>query len=263
MEYDSRLQPLTEINAESFGFPSLESYMSVVIMGHLFFSLKSILLLPLGLLVVFVVGFTRVYSCSRFPHQVVGSWLLGFFGLLVCMHIVDNYIKFHKMTHDEHTAWMLFIMLGIASNIAFNMENNDSRILNVPKKEFIRVMGDILSSGAKNNDQAKTLMSEMNEENDLTKDIGSRGINPSPRTMLLKEAQRRQVVDGLMKRKKYVKNDSLYHLQKSIEEREKKLKNVALQSTSSTNYKKSDKLYGDEDFFSSTDNDTVYSNHSI
>ena len=94
VEYDIRLQQLTDRNAESYGFPSLESHMSVVIMGHLFLSFKSLLLLPLGLAVVFIVGFSRIYSRSRFPHQIVGSWLSGFVGLQFSMHCC-NRMSFH------------------------------------------------------------------------------------------------------------------------------------------------------------------------
>lgn len=69
--------------------------MSVVIMGHLFLSFKSIWLLPLGAIVVFIIGFSRVYSRSRFPHQIVGSWLAGLVGLMVSMHCCEK-MSFHK-----------------------------------------------------------------------------------------------------------------------------------------------------------------------
>ena len=84
-----------KINTLLYRFPSLESYMSVVIMGHLFLSFKNIWLLPLGAIVVFVIGFSRVYSRSRFPHQIVGSWLAGFVGLLVSMHCCER-MNIHK-----------------------------------------------------------------------------------------------------------------------------------------------------------------------
>ena len=59
-------------------------------MGHLFLSFKSILLLPLGLLTVAVIGFSRVYSRARFPHQIVGSWLTGLIGLILSMHCCER-----------------------------------------------------------------------------------------------------------------------------------------------------------------------------
>ena len=75
-------------------FPSVESYMAVVIMGHLFLSLKSVLLLPLGIVVVFIVGFSRIYSRSRFPHQIMASWFLGFVGLVSSRHCCEK-MSFH------------------------------------------------------------------------------------------------------------------------------------------------------------------------
>jgi hypothetical protein len=65
-------------------------------MGHLFLSFKSILLLPVGLLVIFIIGFSRVYSRSRFPHQIVGSWMFGFIGLVLSMHCCE------KMSLDRY-----------------------------------------------------------------------------------------------------------------------------------------------------------------
>lgn len=76
-------------------FPSLESYMSVVIMAHLFIALKSLILLVLGVVVVFIVGFSRVYSRSRFPHQVMGSWFAGVIGLVFGMHCCEK-MAFHE-----------------------------------------------------------------------------------------------------------------------------------------------------------------------
>jgi hypothetical protein len=69
--------------------------MSVVIMGHLSLGLHSVLFLPLALAVVLVVGFSRVYSRSRFPHQVVGSWLCGLAGLAIGMHCCEQ-MNFHR-----------------------------------------------------------------------------------------------------------------------------------------------------------------------
>jgi membrane-associated phospholipid phosphatase len=95
VEYDSRLQPLTDVNAESFGFPSIESYMSVVIMGHIFIHLKILFLLPLVVLTVIVIGISRIYSRSRFPHQILGSYLLGVIGLQLSINCCEI-IQFHK-----------------------------------------------------------------------------------------------------------------------------------------------------------------------
>ena len=50
------------------------------------------------------------------------------------------------MRDFEHYSCMLFVLLGVFANVALNMENNDSRLLHIPKREFLRVICDILSS---------------------------------------------------------------------------------------------------------------------
>jgi membrane-associated phospholipid phosphatase len=112
-EYDLNLKPTTDLHPDSyayalfalfefilsffffFRFPSLESYMAVVIMGHLFFHLNNIYFLPIALSVVALVGLSRIYSRSRFPHQIIGSYIFGFGGLIVGMECCDR-MSFHK-----------------------------------------------------------------------------------------------------------------------------------------------------------------------
>lgn len=80
-EFDPDLQPLTDANPEVYAFPSLESYMSVVVFGHIFLSTRILLLFPIFAALTALIGFSRIYSRSRFPHQVVASWVLGVLGL--------------------------------------------------------------------------------------------------------------------------------------------------------------------------------------
>jgi membrane-associated protease RseP (regulator of RpoE activity) len=90
VEYDSRLQPTADLGADSFGFPSLETYMAVVITGHLVIHFQSILLFPLAAAIVGVVGISRLYTKSRFPHQIIGSCLLGTIGLFLGLHLCEK-----------------------------------------------------------------------------------------------------------------------------------------------------------------------------
>ena len=96
VEYDIKLQPLCDLGDESFGFPSLESYMSIVIIGHFFVTFSNniifiVLWIPTSTAIVAVVGISRLYAKSRFPHQVLGSWVLGIVGLLSAVSICDNW----------------------------------------------------------------------------------------------------------------------------------------------------------------------------
>lgn len=265
VEYDERLKPRTDLSADSFAFPSTESYLSVVIMGHLFLALKTLWFLPIALIVVFLVGFSRIYSRARFPHQILGSYFLGFLGLLGSMHCCEK-MSFHMMDHQEHG-----ICVGIAGafflcGIAMSMENNESYLLYVPKQEFVKVLSDILSGGrdVAVNDEDNQLAAEASQqgENEIDpnnpRNNRNRTVKESPRTIALQEAQSGSGSNTLTARKKaYVKSDSLYYLQKSLEEREAKLKEEILQkknlyNASRDRYNRKSKFsYGTEDFFSS------------
>jgi membrane-associated phospholipid phosphatase len=73
--------------------------MSVVIMGHLCMSaeytLTFLIMVPISLGVVAIVGASRIYARSRFPHQIAGSWVLGFIGLIFWSYVCE-YMAFHK-----------------------------------------------------------------------------------------------------------------------------------------------------------------------
>eukprot|EP01038_Epipyxis_sp_PR26KG_P009209 gene9209-12419_t len=146
VEFDIKLQPLSDISAESYGFPSRESYISIVIMGHILIHLKSILFSPIAIIVIFITGFSRIFAKSRFPHQIVGSWVLGVVGLGVGMHCCDK-MEFHKMTDFDHNKCIGFVIICLLCYFALSIENNDSRLLNIPKSEFIKVVSDIISGG--------------------------------------------------------------------------------------------------------------------
>eukprot|EP01031_Cornospumella_fuschlensis_P047961 gene47961-58749_t len=137
VEFDPDLQPTTDLNAESYAFPSLESYMSVVIIGHMFVTTKYLIILPLGGVVIFLVGFSRVYSKSRFPHQIVGSWILGVFGLIGGFAFC-SIVKINKMTKFQHQTFVSLAVAGLLCHLAISMENNDSRLMGVKKTEFKR-----------------------------------------------------------------------------------------------------------------------------
>ena len=86
-------------------------------------------LLPFGIALVLLVGFSRLYSRSRFPHQIVASWLSGwfdfFFSAMVCL---------------------AFAIAVFMVNIFINIENNDSRVAWIPKEEYMRVILSIMGT---------------------------------------------------------------------------------------------------------------------
>ena len=210
VEFDVRLKPITDLSAESYGFPSMESYMSVVVMIHLYISFKSKFFLPLALFVIFIVGFSRVYARARFPHQVVGSWLLGLMGLYASMHCCDH-MQFHNMSHFVHGKCVAVVVILVVINFASAMESNDSRIAYIPKEEFVRVLRNIIYS-------------EKSVSDDSPGSALGRGSD-SPRN----QAKRRLAEisnDGLRHRGGHVKRDSFFFLQQTLERRQGEVRAV-------------------------------------
>ena len=145
LEVDRRFQPLTDTNAESYGFPSLESYMAVVVMGHLTMHLQSVAFGLMAVVVAFVVGVSRLYSRARFPHQVFGSWLLGVPGLFVSTHCCTS-MGLHTMKDFEHHNCAILVGSFFVFYMAMAIESNDCRLLHIPKKEFLAVIVGIIDA---------------------------------------------------------------------------------------------------------------------
>eukprot|EP00968_Pinguiococcus_pyrenoidosus_P020170 scaffold2314_cov267-Pinguiococcus_pyrenoidosus.AAC.16 len=158
VDFDRRLKPRTDRFAGSFGFPSLETHMAVVIFGDFVLRMRSwlalITLTPIfGALVLFI-GFSRVYSCARFPHQILGSFLTGFVGLWTALEVVEYVPAFFPMRviRPRHHMWgLLLVGLGVLTFLGLAVENGDVRSLpgiSTPRQEFIRVLRGILGSGS-------------------------------------------------------------------------------------------------------------------
>lgn len=152
------------------------------------------------------------------------------------------------MTKHHHGLYVSIALIIFICHLAFNMENNDSHILYIPKKEFTKVLSDIISGPNKtesstidnnnyfdDDEDDDNKFFDVSNNNDLnyrkTKKTTNKNNNSStivaesPRTL---ETQRLQVSNSLqqlneklkIKKKRFIKSDSLYYLQKSMESRE-------------------------------------------
>jgi len=147
VEYDVRLQPTTDLHPDSYGFPSVESHMAVVVIGHIFRATLSWLVLLFGVPLVLLIGFSRIYSRARFPHQIVASYVSGIVGLIVGIHYCEVLGGgFHNLSHHIHGVYVGIAVFFFMGNLALNMENNDSRLLYISKAEFVRVIRGIMYS---------------------------------------------------------------------------------------------------------------------
>ena len=67
-----------------------------------------------------------------------------------------------RLTHSHIYRWddfphgtaVSFVIMSIIVVFAFNMENNDSRLMYIPKKEFVKVMSGIISGSSEANGEA-------------------------------------------------------------------------------------------------------------
>lgn len=142
-EYDGRLKPLADRYEGSHGFPSLESYMCVILYGLVYTSQPSPLLgLLLSLLALFI-GYTRVYAASRFTHQIVGSWVLGLLGLHVTEAVLQVMTR-QRATATTHASLLIGTAMLFAGYVAYHAEMNESYLLRLPKEEYVRVLKEIL-----------------------------------------------------------------------------------------------------------------------
>lgn len=138
------------------------------------------------------------------------------------------------MSKNEHNAWIAFIVLGFVCNLAISIENNDSRLMGVPKKEFIKVLSEILSGGNKGPAPVNSKDAyETDDDNILFDATTDKTWFAASRPDLNDETDSLISDTGLsLRKKKYIKSDSLYYLQKNIEEREEQSKmNSILEKT--------------------------------
>ena len=216
VEYDLSFQPMTDRGALSYAFPSLESYMSVVILGHIGAHLSNVALLvwtPFSIGLTFVIGASRLYAKSRFPHQIIGSWVLGVVGLVAVMHLCERH-QVHLWERFVHSSWVGFAITCLLTNFAIAMESNDSILAYTPRQEFIRVIGGIVNGS-----------SEQNGE-------GTPGEpSQTPRSAALAAARANATIDPYgNKNMSNVKRDSFYFLQKTLEKREDEKKGLIRRS---------------------------------
>jgi len=149
------------------------------------------------------------------------------------MYLYDLSLKL-----EEQGVLAAVAAVAILCNLAYSMENNDSRLVYVPKREFVRVLSEIVSGPNSQQDAAVDGDPDSEDEDDGTRRGESNQararittIDPSPSSRVTNQTQiesqlRRvnQTAHSLQGKKGYVKSDSLYFLQKSLELRESEYK---------------------------------------
>lgn len=156
------------------------------------------------------------------------------------------------MRSHGHQVCIGLIIAATISYVALAMENNDSRLLYIPKQEFLTVISGIIitsNNALKRNDNLESINIDGNFSNisnnrsksnrrNLVDSTRSAVLSPSPRTLVARRSVGRRNIDGTMVYNKnensirggvvQVKRDSFYFLQKSLEQREEYNRQSAL-----------------------------------
>ncbi|CAM9524061.1 unnamed protein product, partial [Pylaiella littoralis] len=149
--YDQRLRPLTDRYETSHGLPSLETHMATVVAGWWAESgggqgntddvRPLVRLLAMGY--ICFVGFTRVYACSRFVHQVALSSVTGIVGLSLGWRL-STHLDGLGLMMRHHVRGTIIVVIMALGMLAYQVENNDSQMMGIKKKEYLRVLSDIV-----------------------------------------------------------------------------------------------------------------------
>ncbi|GMI03656.1 hypothetical protein TrLO_g10721 [Triparma laevis f. longispina] len=207
-EIDKRLRPVTNKTRQSYGFPSVESHMAVVVNGFVAARFAEWWVsIPLFALTLFV-GFTRVYSCARFVHQILLSYISGTVGLMVFLQFEDYARKFSINWQLHWVYLVLCIFVGIAL-LGLAVEDNSSSLGGIPREEYIRVVGGIL------NTEPGKIHEHMHAQASKKLDGGAGGGS---------DRQRQRYAEKL-----YARKDSFFYLQNSIAKKEMEKKQIKQQ----------------------------------
>lgn len=102
------INPLIE-GITNFSFPSGHAFMSLTFFGLLIYFIATewkknwltLLLIFMLLLLIFFIGFSRVYLRVHYTSDVIAGWIFGSFWLLICLFVLDKLLKKKPATLQE------------------------------------------------------------------------------------------------------------------------------------------------------------------
>jgi len=101
------LPEIKKAYASGYGFPSGHAQSSLVVWGSIAYWKKQTWIRCLSVLLILLIGFSRIYLGVHFPTDILGGWLIG--GLILGL----SYFIFLKIPIDFIQGNMIFKIIGI------------------------------------------------------------------------------------------------------------------------------------------------------
>ncbi|KAK1929711.1 hypothetical protein P3T76_014746 [Phytophthora citrophthora] len=137
------------IDEDTRGFPCVDCHMAVVVLLPAILHTQSVVIQLIFVAIVLYIALSKLLLGIRFITQVLGSWLMGFTGILIGNH-GQVVVKSYKLTRGYTVAAIVALIVFSMIVLGMWIENNDSSLMGIPKRDFIDVFANILNSDAPN-----------------------------------------------------------------------------------------------------------------
>ncbi|KAG7377245.1 hypothetical protein PHYPSEUDO_011965 [Phytophthora pseudosyringae] len=140
-----QLQDRRCVDQDTGGFPCVDCHMTVVVLLPAILHTQSAMVQLVFVTIGLYIALCKLLLATRFLSQVLGSWLMGFTGILIGNH-GHVVVKSYKLTRGYNTAAIVALLVLAMMVLGMWVENNDSSLMGIPKRDFMEVFTNILNS---------------------------------------------------------------------------------------------------------------------